>query len=76
MALGCGVQVRNLLTTCFVYCGPFFLTFCFNNTVAWIYQVLCPHGAPLPSPTIQASMLRRQLGRPAHPFLAYSLYAQ
>ena len=28
-----------MLTTCFVYCGPFFLTFCFNNTVAWIYGV-------------------------------------
>ena len=33
------LQVRNVLTTCFVYCGPFFLTFCFNNTVAWIYGV-------------------------------------
>lgn len=35
----CFLQVRNVLTTCFVYCGPFFLTFCFNNTVAWIYGV-------------------------------------
>ena len=31
--------VRNVLTTCFVYCGPFFLMFCFNNTVAWTHRV-------------------------------------
>ena len=31
--------VRNVLTTCFIYCGPFFLMFCFNNTVAWTHRV-------------------------------------
>ena len=31
--------MRNVLTTCFIYCGPFFLTFCFNNTVAWTHRV-------------------------------------
>jgi Endomembrane protein 70 len=31
--------VRNVLTTCFVFCGPFFLMFCFNNTVAIVYRV-------------------------------------
>ena len=68
LALGWGGrQVRNLLTTCLVYCGPFFLTFCFNNTVAWIYQVLCPHRAHPLSPTMQALMLRPQLGPPARP---------
>lgn len=30
--------VRNLLTTCVMFCGPLFLVFCFNNTVAWIYR--------------------------------------
>ena len=44
--------VRNVLTTCFVYCGPFFLMFCFNNTVAWTHRVRAPalhlHG---PRPT-------------------------
>ena len=34
-----GNWVRNLLVTCLIYCGPFFLIFCFNNTVAWIYGV-------------------------------------
>ena len=31
--------VRNVLTTCFIYCGPFFLMFCFNNAVAWTHGV-------------------------------------
>ena len=34
--------VRNVLTTCFIYCGPFFLMFCFNNTVAWTHRVRAP----------------------------------
>jgi hypothetical protein len=29
--------VSNLLLTCIIYCGPLFLAFCFNNTVAWVY---------------------------------------
>jgi hypothetical protein len=45
--------VRNVLTTCFVYCGPFFLVFCFNNTVAWIYGST----AALPVGTIVIIML-------------------
>lgn len=31
--------VRNILLTCFIYCGPFFLMFCFANTVAIVYRV-------------------------------------
>ncbi len=31
--------MRNILLTCVVFCGPLFLMFCFNNTVAWIYRV-------------------------------------
>ena len=31
--------VRNILLTCFVYCGPFFTTFAFLNTVAIAYRV-------------------------------------
>ena len=31
--------VRNILLTCFVYCGPFFLMFMFLNTVAIVYRV-------------------------------------
>lgn len=30
---------RTLLLACFVYCGPLFLTFAFNNTLAIIYEV-------------------------------------
>ena len=41
-----GSWVRNLLVTCLIYCGPFFLIFCFNNTVAWIYRVRCPAHSP------------------------------
>lgn len=31
--------VRNILLTCITFCGPLFLTFCFNNTVAIVYRV-------------------------------------
>jgi transmembrane 9 superfamily protein 1 len=31
--------VSNLLLTCFVFCGPLFLAFSINNTVAWMYGV-------------------------------------
>lgn len=31
--------VRNILLTCFIYCGPFFLMFCFANTIAIVYRV-------------------------------------
>lgn len=31
--------VRNILLTCFVYCGPFLLMFSFLNTVAIVYRV-------------------------------------
>ena len=31
--------VRNILLTCFIYCGPFFIMFSFLNTVAIIYRV-------------------------------------
>ena len=31
--------VRNILLTCFVYCGPFFLTWSILNTVAIAYRV-------------------------------------
>lgn len=40
-----------MLTTCFVYCGPFFLVFCINNTVAWIYGVRCLSLLPFSSTT-------------------------
>eukprot|EP00891_Asterochloris_glomerata_P007011 jgi/Astpho2/7011/Aster-01865 len=40
--------VRNILLTCVVFCGPLFLMFCFNNTVAWIYRTT----AALPFGTI------------------------
>ena len=29
--------VGNLLLTCIVFCGPLFLIFCVNNSVAWAY---------------------------------------
>lgn len=31
--------VHNILMTCFIYCGPFFLMFMFLNTVAIVYRV-------------------------------------
>lgn len=31
--------VRNIMLTCFVFCGPFFGTFAFLNTVAIAYRV-------------------------------------
>ncbi len=31
--------VRNILMTCFVYCGPFLIMFAFLNTVAIFYRV-------------------------------------
>ncbi len=31
--------VRNILLTCFIYCGPFFAMFSFLNTVAIAYKV-------------------------------------
>ncbi len=31
--------VRNILLTCFVYCGPFLVMFAFLNTVAIAYRV-------------------------------------
>ena len=31
--------VRNILLTCVTFCGPLFLMFCFNNTVAIVYRV-------------------------------------
>jgi hypothetical protein len=31
--------VRNIMLTCFVYCGPFFAMFMFLNTVAIAYRV-------------------------------------
>ena len=34
-----GSWVRNVLATSFVFCGPLFLVFCFNNTIAIIYRV-------------------------------------
>eukprot|EP00798_Chlamydomonas_sp_ICE-L_P020329 gene20329-27089_t len=30
--------VRNILLTCFIFCGPFFLMFSFLNTVAIVYK--------------------------------------
>ncbi|KAA6422087.1 MAG: phagocytic receptor 1b-like [Trebouxia sp. A1-2] len=30
--------VRNILLTCITFCGPLFLMFCFNNTVAIVYR--------------------------------------
>lgn len=37
-----GLQwVRNILLTSFTFCGPLFLVFCFNNTVAIVYTVSC-----------------------------------
>ena len=35
--------VRNILLTCITFCGPLFLTFCFNNTVAIVYRVSFGH---------------------------------
>ena len=34
-----GSWVRCVLATSFVFCGPLFLVFCFNNTVAIVYRV-------------------------------------
>ena len=34
--------VRNILLTCIIFCGPLFLMFCFNNTVAIVYRVRHP----------------------------------
>ena len=36
--LGGEAWVRNILLTCVLYCGPFFLMFCFLNTVAIVYR--------------------------------------
>ena len=35
----CCAQVRNTLLTCIVFCGPFFVAFCVNNTIAWAHGV-------------------------------------
>ena len=48
-----GSWVRNLLVTCLIYCGPFFLIFCFNNTVAWIYRVGSAPNMPA-APTVSS----------------------
>lgn len=34
--------VRNILLTSVVFCGPLFLMFCVNNTVAIVYRVSAP----------------------------------
>jgi hypothetical protein len=36
--------VRNILLTCFVFCGPFLAMFSFLNTVAIVYRVSGPGG--------------------------------
>lgn len=30
---------RNILLTCVIFAGPLFCTFCFNNTIAIVYEV-------------------------------------
>ncbi|KAI5069312.1 hypothetical protein GOP47_0015613 [Adiantum capillus-veneris] len=45
--------VRNLILTGFLFCGPFFLTFCFLNTVAIAYNST----AALPFGTIMVILL-------------------
>ncbi|XP_020581503.1 transmembrane 9 superfamily member 2-like isoform X2 [Phalaenopsis equestris] len=45
--------VRNLLLTCFLFCGPLFLTFSFVNTVAVAYSAT----AALPFGTIMVILL-------------------
>jgi hypothetical protein len=37
--MGGELWVRNILLTCFIYCGPFFITFAILNTVAIAYRV-------------------------------------
>ena len=39
-----GQWVRNILLTSFTFCGPLFLVFCFNNTVAIVYRVCACSG--------------------------------
>lgn len=40
--------VRNILLTCVIFAGPLFVTFCFNNTLAIVYEVrVCHTGATL-----------------------------
>ncbi len=39
-------QVRNTLLTCIVFCGPFFVAFCVNNTIAIAYGVRPAAGRP------------------------------
>ena len=34
--------VRNILLTCVIFAGPLFCTFCFNNTLAIVYEVRGP----------------------------------
>ena len=46
-------QVRNLLLTGCLFCGPLFLTFCFLNTVAIVYHAT----AALPFGTIMVILL-------------------
>ena len=41
-AAGACAQVRNTLLTCIVFCGPFFIAFCVNNTIAWAQGVRAP----------------------------------
>lgn len=51
--MSCGCQVRNLLLTGCLFCGPLFLTFCFLNTVAIAYSAT----AALPFGTIVVIVL-------------------
>ena len=56
-----GSWVRNVLATSFVYCGPLFLVFCFNNTVAIVYRVQPPHPPPPSSSPVLMSCTRCNL---------------
>jgi hypothetical protein len=63
--------VRNILLTSVIFCGPLFIMFCVNNTVAIIYRVRCIGMLPLalfaPLQTVQGST-HAYFGMPWHAY--------
>lgn len=52
--------VRNILLTSVTFCGPLFVVFCINNTVAISYRVSPPLVQPLAGRSPHLSPLRLQ----------------
>jgi len=63
--------VRNTLLTCIVFCGPFFVAFCVNNTIAIAYGVRPAAGRPRarrPAPGARVNLCARAQSTAAFPF--------